>query len=121
MSTKCFSTLVATEGDAAKWDELCHIPTNPGAGTRVTGLRSGILGGMITKLRAAVAQWTVVVPVVSFLVLVLTWHKELPGWVVAVVACFLVGAVLSAVHHAEVIAHWSGSRSGRWSSRWRSP
>lgn len=87
-------------------------PYVSGAGTRVTGLRSGILGGMITKLRAPLAQWTVVVPVVSFLVLALTWHKELPGWVVAVVACFLVGAVLSAVHHAEVIAHWSGEPFG---------
>ncbi|MFJ9693840.1 calcium:proton antiporter [Kitasatospora sp. NPDC101183] len=67
---------------------------------------------MITKLRAAAAQWTVVVPVVSFVVLGLTWHKDLPGWVVGVVAVFLIGAVLSAVHHAEVIAHWSGEPFG---------
>ncbi|MER7578597.1 ionic transporter y4hA [Kitasatospora sp. NPDC097691] len=67
---------------------------------------------MITKLRAAAAQWTVVVPVVSFVVLVLTWHEDLPGWVVGVVACFLMGAVLAAVHHAEVIAHWSGEPFG---------
>jgi Ca2+:H+ antiporter len=67
---------------------------------------------MITKLRAATAQWTVVVPVMAFLVLALTWHKDLPGWVVGVVAVFLMGAVLAAVHHAEVIAHWTGEPFG---------
>ncbi|MFJ9608099.1 calcium:proton antiporter [Kitasatospora sp. NPDC101176] len=67
---------------------------------------------MITQLRAASARWTVVVPVVSFVVLALTWHRDLPGWVVGVVACFLVAAVLAAVHHAEVIAHWSGEPFG---------
>ncbi|MFJ1932187.1 calcium:proton antiporter [Kitasatospora sp. NPDC088160] len=67
---------------------------------------------MITKLRAAAAQWTVVVPVVSFVVLALTWHRDLPGWVVGVVACFLAGAVLAAVHHAEVIAHRVGEPFG---------
>ncbi|MFI9365073.1 calcium:proton antiporter [Kitasatospora sp. NPDC053057] len=67
---------------------------------------------MITKLRAASAQWTLVVPVAAFVVLVLTWHKDLPGWVVGVVAVFLIGAVLAAVHHAEVIAHWTGEPFG---------
>ncbi|MBD0692827.1 calcium:proton antiporter [Streptomyces sp. CBMA123] len=67
---------------------------------------------MITKLRAAAAQWTLVVPVAAFVVLVLTWHKDLPGWVVGVVACFLIAAVLAAVHHAEVIAHWTGEPFG---------
>ncbi|MFD5466652.1 calcium:proton antiporter [Kitasatospora sp. NPDC127059] len=67
---------------------------------------------MITKLRAATAQWTVVVPVAAFVVLALTWHEDLPGWVVGVVAVFLIGAVLAAVHHAEVIAHWTGEPFG---------
>ncbi|MEV7778352.1 ionic transporter y4hA [Kitasatospora sp. NPDC088351] len=67
---------------------------------------------MITKLRAVTAQWTVVVPVLSFVALVLTWHRDLPGWVVGVVACFLAGAVLAAVHHAEVIAHRVGEPFG---------
>ncbi|MEE1788428.1 ionic transporter y4hA [Streptomyces sp. SP17BM10] len=67
---------------------------------------------MITKFRVGATQWTVVVPVLAFLVLVLTWQRDLPGWVVGVVACFLAGAVLSAVHHAEVIAHWVGEPLG---------
>ena len=36
--------------------------------------------------------------------LALTWGRELPGVVRVVVAAFLAGAVLAAVHHAEVIA-----------------
>ena len=64
-------------------EELHRIRTDPGAGARVTGLRSGILGRMIRKLRAASAQWTLVVPVAAFVVLVLTWHEDLPGWVAA--------------------------------------
>ncbi|MEU6238751.1 ionic transporter y4hA [Kitasatospora sp. NPDC047058] len=67
---------------------------------------------MITKLRAATTRWTVVVPVVAFVVLVLTWKRDLPGWAVALVACFLAGAVLAAVHHAEVIAHRVGEPFG---------
>lgn len=71
-----------------------------------------MLGRMIMKLRAAVTQWTAVVPVAAFVVLVLTWHRDLPGWVVAVVACVLAGAVPAAVHHAEVIAHRVGEPFG---------
>ncbi|MFG3055333.1 calcium:proton antiporter [Kitasatospora sp. NPDC048239] len=67
---------------------------------------------MFTKLRAATAQWTAAVPVVAFVLLVLTWHRDLPGWVVGLVSCFLAGAVLAAVHHAEVIAHRVGEPFG---------
>ncbi|WP_344330689.1 ionic transporter y4hA [Kitasatospora putterlickiae] len=67
---------------------------------------------MFTKLRPLVAQWTVVVPLLAFAVLALTWHRELPGWVVGVVSLFLAGAVLAAVHHAEVIAHKVGEPFG---------
>ncbi|MBP0451626.1 ionic transporter y4hA [Kitasatospora sp. RG8] len=67
---------------------------------------------MIRKLHAVIAQWTVVVPVASLVLLVLTWHRDVPGWVVAQVACFLGAAVLAAVHHAEVIAHRVGEPMG---------
>ena len=44
--------------------------------------------------------------------LVLTWGRH-PGTVVlAVVAVLLMGAVLSAVHHAEVVAHRVGEPFG---------
>ncbi|WP_030295497.1 calcium:proton antiporter [Streptomyces katrae] len=49
-------------------------------------------------------DWTVVVPLVSLLALVFSWGRDLPGFAVALVALCLAGAVLAAVHHAEVVA-----------------
>jgi Ca2+:H+ antiporter len=57
-------------------------------------------------------SWTVVVPPVSLVALALTWGVK-PGPVLAVVeAVFLIGAVLAAVHHAEVVAHRVGEPFG---------
>ena len=57
-------------------------------------------------------SWTVVAPVVGLLVLVAAWGRH-PGVVIAaVIAVFLVGAVLAAVHHAEVVAHRVGEPYG---------
>jgi Ca2+:H+ antiporter len=57
-------------------------------------------------------SWTTVVPVVALVLLAGTWGRDLPWPVVAVVAVSLVGAVLSAVHHAEVVAHRVGEPFG---------
>ena len=46
------------------------------------------------------------------LVLALAWGRDLPVPVVVVVAAVLTGAVLSAVHHAEVVAHRVGEPFG---------
>ncbi|MGW5738036.1 MULTISPECIES: calcium:proton antiporter [Streptomyces] len=67
---------------------------------------------MITRLRALATQWTAAVPVLAVVLLALTWGRELPGVVVAVVTLVLAGAVLAAVHHAEVIAHRVGEPFG---------
>lgn len=67
---------------------------------------------MITRLRALATQWTAVVPVLAVVLLALTWGRDLPGVVVAVVTLVLAGAVLAAVHHAEVIAHRVGEPFG---------
>jgi Ca2+:H+ antiporter len=40
------------------------------------------------------------------------WGRDLPGSVVAVVGLCLIGSVLSAVHHAEVVAHRVGEPFG---------
>jgi Ca2+:H+ antiporter len=56
--------------------------------------------------------WTVAVPPLAIVLLALTWHRSLPGPVVAVVAIFLAGTVLAAVHHAEVVAHRVGEPFG---------
>jgi Ca2+:H+ antiporter len=49
-------------------------------------------------------RWPVAVPLLAVVVLVATWNRSLPGVVVALVALLLAGAVLAAVHHAEVVA-----------------
>jgi len=57
-------------------------------------------------------SWTAVVPLLAVVVLVLIWGER-PGPVLAVVAAaFLIGAVLAAVHHAEVVAHRVGEPFG---------
>lgn len=56
--------------------------------------------------------WTVAVPVLALVLLVLTWERELPPLLVVVVAAALVGAILAAVHHAEVVAHRVGEPFG---------
>lgn len=65
---------------------------------------------MLAKIRFV--PWTVSVPVLAVVALILTWGRDLPGVVVAIVAAFLAGAVLAAVHHAEVVAHRVGEPFG---------
>ncbi|MFG2223236.1 calcium:proton antiporter [Streptomyces sp. NPDC048644] len=67
---------------------------------------------MIAQLRSTVLRWTGALPVLSVVLLALTWGRSLPAALVAVVSCFLAGAVLAAVHHAEVIAHRVGEPFG---------
>ncbi|MEV0944296.1 ionic transporter y4hA [Micromonospora wenchangensis] len=62
--------------------------------------------------RPRMSDWTIVVPVLAVLLLLVTWNRELPGVLVAVVALLLAGAVLAAVHHAEVVAHKVGEPYG---------
>ncbi|MEU6225833.1 ionic transporter y4hA [Streptomyces sp. NPDC047042] len=67
---------------------------------------------MIVQLRSLATRWTAVVPVAAVVLLGFTWGRDLPGVVVALVTLVLAGAVLSAVHHAEVIAHRVGEPFG---------
>jgi Ca2+:H+ antiporter len=62
---------------------------------------------MIARLR-----WTVSVPIVGIVALILTWGRDLPAPMVVIVALLLAGAVLAAVHHAEVVAHKVGEPYG---------
>jgi Ca2+:H+ antiporter len=55
---------------------------------------------------------TVAVPVVAAIALVATWDRELPIAAIVVTGALLIGAVLAAVHHAEVIAHRVGEPFG---------
>ncbi|MDR3083138.1 MAG: ionic transporter y4hA, partial [Streptomyces sp.] len=67
---------------------------------------------MIVGLRSLASRWTAVVPVAAVVMLALTWGRSLPGAAVAVVTLVLAGAVLAAVHHAEVVAHRVGEPFG---------
>ncbi|RKN48669.1 calcium:proton antiporter [Micromonospora endolithica] len=67
---------------------------------------------MVASLRSRLTDWTVTVPLLAVVVLALTWGRDLSGPVVAVVAVLLAGAVLAAVHHAEVVAHRVGEPYG---------
>ena len=51
-------------------------------------------------------------PLLAVVLLVATWGSKPPGLVLVVVAVFLAGAVLAAVHHAEVVAHRVGEPFG---------
>jgi Ca2+:H+ antiporter len=59
-----------------------------------------------------VSRWTLVTPALAVLLLAVTWESKPPAAVLAVVAVFLAGSVLSAVHHAEVVAHRVGEPFG---------
>lgn len=59
-----------------------------------------------------VLSWTVVVPVLAVVVLALIWGERLGPVLVALAALFLIGAVVAAVHHAEVVAHRIGEPFG---------
>ena len=67
---------------------------------------------MIVRLRSFTTQWTSLVPALAVVLLVFTWGRDLSGAVVALVTLVLAGAVLAAVHHAEVVAHRVGEPFG---------
>ncbi|TYB34652.1 ionic transporter y4hA [Micromonospora sp. AP08] len=67
---------------------------------------------MAAKIRSRLTDWTTVLPVIAVLVLAATWGRHLPGPLILVVAALLAGAVLAAVHHAEVVAHKVGEPLG---------
>src|SRR5664279_3498425 len=67
---------------------------------------------MVRKLWVPAVPWTVAAPALALVVLVLTWGRHLPAAIALVVSAFLAGAVLAAVHHAEVVAHRVGEPFG---------
>jgi Ca2+:H+ antiporter len=59
-----------------------------------------------------VLPWTTVVPILALLALAAAWGRHPDDAVLGVLSLLLVGAVLSAVHHAEVVAHRVGEPFG---------
>jgi Ca2+:H+ antiporter len=64
------------------------------------------------NLTSLLSRWTVWAPLVAVVALVLSWGRDLPLFAVILVALCLAGAVLAAVHHAEVVAHRVGEPFG---------
>ncbi|MFD6161811.1 calcium:proton antiporter [Nocardia sp. NPDC060256] len=63
-------------------------------------------------IRVLTDRWTVFIPILAALALAATWGRSLSGVAVVVVAAALIGAVLAAVYHAEVVAHRVGEPFG---------
>ena len=56
--------------------------------------------------------WMAAAPILSLVVLAVEWGRSLPTWAVVFSIAVLAVAVLSGVHHAEVIAHRVGEPLG---------
>jgi Ca2+:H+ antiporter len=69
-------------------------------------------GSMTAGPRLKIFSWTVVVPILATVLLALTWGREIGVLLQVLVAFALAGAVLSAVNHAEVVAHRVGEPFG---------
>lgn len=67
---------------------------------------------MTAPARRGPLQWTVALPLVGLVLLAVTWPKTEQPVLLSLVAVVLVGAVLAAVHHAEVVAHRIGEPFG---------
>lgn len=57
-------------------------------------------------------RWATVVPVIAAIGMILSWGRAPEGLLVPLLAVLLIGAVLSAVHHAETVAHRIGEPFG---------
>ncbi len=57
-------------------------------------------------------RWSLAVPILAAVLTAATWGSSPPWPVLTVAAVFLAGAVLAAVHHAEVVAHRVGEPFG---------
>ena len=62
-------------------------------------------------------RWTVAAPLLGLLALMADASGSV--WIGSIVALVLIGAVLAAVYHAEIIAHYRANRSERCC--WRLP
>jgi Ca2+:H+ antiporter len=63
---------------------------------------------MELRWRSNITTWPLASPPVAIAVLAATWGRDLGPVLVLAVALALIGAVLAAVHHAQVVAHRVG-------------
>ena len=67
---------------------------------------------MTTQWWRGLVRWTTLLPILAAISLALTWGRHPAVWVLVIEAFLLVASVLSAVQHAEVIAHRVGEPFG---------
>jgi Ca2+:H+ antiporter len=67
---------------------------------------------MRRKFLSETPLWSVAIPIAALAALVIVWGRPLGWTLLLVVAIGLIGAILAAVHHAEVIAHRVGEPFG---------
>ncbi|MGH3094542.1 MAG: calcium:proton antiporter [Streptosporangiales bacterium] len=66
----------------------------------------------VGAVRSLLGRWSVALPVLAIVVLLLTWGRHLGVAILVIVGVLLIAAVLAAVEHAEVVAHWVGEPFG---------
>ena len=66
----------------------------------------------MSRVLAALRSWTTSVPLVAAVLLAAVWGRHPGVFLAVVIAVALAGAVLAAVHHAEVVAHRVGEPFG---------
>jgi len=57
-------------------------------------------------------HWPLAIPLLAAAILGASLSAPLPAWLAGVCGCALIGAVIAAVHHAEVVAHRVGEPFG---------
>ncbi len=67
---------------------------------------------LLRSLRRYLSSWFTWIPVLAATLLAFAWGRTLGPFAVMVVALALIAAVLTAVHHAEVVAHRVGEPFG---------
>lgn len=59
---------------------------------------------MSAEFSHALPRWSIGVPIATIIVLAIVWNRPLAWVLIVLVSLALIGAVLAAVHHAEVVA-----------------
>jgi Ca2+:H+ antiporter len=72
-----------------------------------------VTAGSATGVHDSLPRWSLGMPLAGVVALALLWGRPgLPGWVLVATAVLLIASVLSAVIHAETLAHRVGEPAG---------
>jgi Ca2+:H+ antiporter len=115
VSTRCARLLPMVSTRCARLRRACdrHSPRlrSPLAALAIATRRARDRRGQWQAMLKRVS-WTVVIPPLALLALALIWGHEIGPILASAVAVLLIGAVLAAVHHAEVVAARVGEPFG---------